>query len=336
MSCHSRPTCGICRKWSITHRLVKPASSAAAAIAASVSAVAGRVAGEVEARDLQAEVERHGILLLAGGGRGGGEEGGRDERDRARRGGRRRTPRPRAPRRPPRPAASWAATTFAGHGRAARPVALAHHGGRRCRTGPRGRARRCARPSARQAARRLASSPVESTTVVSRRPSRLATIRSSTSKASRLARWSRSPLPTTARRRSEETTWSGWNQACAQCDLPAAVAPTSTTRQGSGSRSGSSPGGGGAVTPGRARRPRRSPRASRAARPRARRPRSGRLAASAPSTRTAAAPAPGTPCSSSRTRSRGGTQPPRRSPSSIRTAPSGVVAQRTARRACGP
>ena len=38
---------------------------------------------------------------------------------------------------------------------------------------------------------------------------RLATIRSSTSNASRLARWSRSPAPTTARRRSEDTTWSG-------------------------------------------------------------------------------------------------------------------------------
>src|SRR4051812_19060041 len=63
-------------------------------------------------------------------------------------------------------------------------------------------------------------------------------MRSRTSNASRLARTSRSPVPTTARRRSDETTWSGWNHCAAQCDLPAAVAPTRTTRHGSGRRSG--------------------------------------------------------------------------------------------------
>src|SRR5918996_444700 len=39
MSSHSRPICGICRKWSITQMLVKPASSAVRAISASASAV---------------------------------------------------------------------------------------------------------------------------------------------------------------------------------------------------------------------------------------------------------------------------------------------------------
>ena len=82
MSSHSRPTCGICRKWSITHRLVKPASSAARAISASVAAVVAGWPGQVEARDLQAELERHRILLLAGGGVRRVEERGRDERDR--------------------------------------------------------------------------------------------------------------------------------------------------------------------------------------------------------------------------------------------------------------
>ena len=43
-----------------------------------------RVAGPVEARDLQPEVERHRILLLAGGGAQGGQEGGGHERNRAR------------------------------------------------------------------------------------------------------------------------------------------------------------------------------------------------------------------------------------------------------------
>ena len=39
------------------------------------------MAGKVEARDLQSELERHGILLLAGGRRRGGEKGGGYERD---------------------------------------------------------------------------------------------------------------------------------------------------------------------------------------------------------------------------------------------------------------
>ena len=41
MSSHSRPTCGIWRKWSISHRLVKPASSAARATSASAPAPSG-------------------------------------------------------------------------------------------------------------------------------------------------------------------------------------------------------------------------------------------------------------------------------------------------------
>ena len=92
--------------------------------------------------------------------------------------------------------------------------------------------------SARHAARRFGSSPVESTTVVRRRRRRFSTIRSSSSNASRLARRSCSPVPTTARRASDETTWPAPNQRCAQWLLPVAVAPTRTTRHGSGRRNG--------------------------------------------------------------------------------------------------
>jgi len=45
-------------------------------------------------------------------------------------------------------------------------------------------------------------------------------------------------IPAGERARSDETTSSAANASAAQGDLPAAVAPTSTTRHGSGSRSG--------------------------------------------------------------------------------------------------
>ena len=194
------------------------------------------VAGPVEARDLQAELERHRILLLAGGRRRGGQERGRDERDGS--GGvdagepLGREPLGRGLGR----LAQLRADDLGRHRRRPRAVARADLGGGRLYQH---RVRRHAVALGERApARRGASRPARS----SRSPSsagaasRLATIRSSTSNASRLARWSRSPRPTTARSRSDETTWSGWNQRAAQSDFPAAVAPTSTTRHGSGSR----------------------------------------------------------------------------------------------------
>ena len=78
MSSHSRPTCGIWRKWSITHREVKPASSAARATAASARAGLPLPA---EAGDLQPELERQRRLGLARGGGGRVEEAGRHELD---------------------------------------------------------------------------------------------------------------------------------------------------------------------------------------------------------------------------------------------------------------
>ena len=50
------------------------------------------------------------------------------------------------------------------------------------------------------------------------------------------ARWSRSPVPTMARSRSDDTTWSAANHSPAHVDFPHPAGPTSTTRHGSGSR----------------------------------------------------------------------------------------------------
>ena len=104
--------------------------------------------------------------------------------------------------------------------RRARAVALAHDGVRRVEHD---RVGRHAVPLGQRAPRRRGawrSSPVVSITVVSPRARRFATIRSSSSNASRLARWSRSPRPTTARSRSDETTWSGWNHSRRPVRLP--------------------------------------------------------------------------------------------------------------------
>ncbi len=54
------------------------------------------------------------------------------------------------------------------------------------------------------------------------------------SKASAVADWSLSLSATMARQRSEETTSVGANQRAAKVDLPEPVAPTSTTKEKSG------------------------------------------------------------------------------------------------------
>jgi uncharacterized protein YbjQ (UPF0145 family) len=71
-------------------------------------------------------------------------------------------------------------------------------------------------------------------TVLSPRRSRAATIWSSTANASADASRSCSPLPTTARSWSDETTSCGRYRCAAQADLPDPEGPTSTTSAGSG------------------------------------------------------------------------------------------------------
>ncbi len=94
----------------------------------------------------------------------------------------------------------------------------------------------CPRASARQRARRSASSPIVSITVVSPRATRRETISSSRANASVLAAMSSSPEPTTARSRSLDTIASGGKCSAAQLDFPDPVGPASTSRQGAGSR----------------------------------------------------------------------------------------------------
>src|SRR5215207_8750466 len=256
MSSHSRPIWGICTKWSITHRLVKPASSAARAMSPRVAAVVAGWPGKSNRETCRPNSSTRGssrcrrALSRAPRSPGATSSTGPGACTPAKPSSASRSATPAASR-------SWALTTLPGT--AARRARL------RSRTTAAGvsKTTACTRMAwraamASQAARRPASRPVESITVVSRRRSRLATIRSSTSKASRLARWSRSPRPTAARRRSEETTWPSANQAAAQCDLPAPVAPTSTTSEGSTRRRGALSG-----PPGRGRsraRPRLHPR----------------------------------------------------------------------------
>ena len=92
----------------------------------------------------------------------------------------------------------------------------------------------CLAPSS-WARRRAGSSPRVSTTVFRPRFSRAATIWSSRAKASAEASRSCSPLPTTPRNWSEDTTSCGRYLARAQADFPEPDAPTSTTSAGSGS-----------------------------------------------------------------------------------------------------
>jgi hypothetical protein len=84
------------------------------------------------------------------------------------------------------------------------------------------------------ASRRAESMPSVSTTVVRPRPSRAATIWSSTLNASCEASRSCSPLPTMPRSRSDETISDDRYRSAAQADLPEPDGPTSTTSAGSG------------------------------------------------------------------------------------------------------
>ena len=172
------------------------------------------MAGQVEARDLQAEVERHRVLLLAGAppagavrNAGGTSVDGTGAVDAGEALGGERAPAASAS-----ASRSWAATTFAGHRARARAVAPAHDGGRRVEHDRVGRHPVALGDARASASRRSRSRPVES--IDRRQPAPQALARRSgraRSNASRLARRSRSPVPTTARRRSDETTWSGWN-----------------------------------------------------------------------------------------------------------------------------
>src|SRR3954453_20453189 len=90
MSSHSRPIWGICTTWSMSHRLVKPASSAATATSASVAAVVAGWPGQSKRETCRPKSSVIGSSRWrAGGGGGGGkaggaggQEGGRHEGDR--------------------------------------------------------------------------------------------------------------------------------------------------------------------------------------------------------------------------------------------------------------
>ena len=226
----------------MTQRLVKPASSAARAIVGERRR--GRRPdgpGQVEARDLQAEVERHRILLLAGR---------RVERRSGTRAGRAST----------RPGAMDAGEALGGE-RVARSASASRswRGRRPCRDRARrargcgarttlgGRvehdrvrpARRGARPARASARGAPRSRPVESITVVSRRAQPLGD--DQVEDLERVACWRAGRARRCRRRRAGGRTrrpGRGGTTRAAQCDLPAAVAPTSTTRHGSGRRSG--------------------------------------------------------------------------------------------------
>ena len=188
MSSHSRPTCGIWRKWSITHSEVNPASSAARATAASALLVSpSQPKREICSPNSSASGASAWRAAAAGASR---KPGGTSSTG----------PAAWTPAKPSSPSAantaaasrSCAATTFGGTGAPrARLRSRTTFSGASSTTAWAGTP--AASASSRHAARRLASSPVVSITVVSPRARRFATIRSSSSNASRLARWSRSP-----------------------------------------------------------------------------------------------------------------------------------------------
>ena len=234
MSSQCGPTGGICRKWSITQMLVKPASSAVTASSDSRSRVSAGPPGNMKrgicrpnSRGMGAScwraaaagaATRSGATTMTspGGWTAANPSSARASRTSGHR-------------------ASIEAITLAGidRGRArlrARHVAASVSKTTATHGAPASAAAR------NQRRRRLSSVPRESTTVVSRRRRRRSITRSSTSKASFDARWSCSPVPTTARRRSDDTTWCGGNCEAAHVDFPDAGGPTSTTSDPSASR----------------------------------------------------------------------------------------------------
>src|SRR6476660_1037867 len=129
---------------------------------------------------------------------------------------------------------SWVVSTAAGTGRS-RWVLRARHTGAGVPSTTATAGSPADRATARYAARLDGSRPRVSTTTVSRRPARAATIRTSRSNESADASRSAGPLPTTSRSASEDTTSAARKRDDAQWDLPDPDAPTRTTRAGSGS-----------------------------------------------------------------------------------------------------
>ena len=134
-----------------------------------------------------------------------------------------------------RHSASWARSTASGT-RLVRPLLRRRTsaGGTSNTTATHGTPARSA--AARQPARRAASVPSVSITVVSPRRRRTSTRSSSSRKASVDARRSSSPSPASARSRSADTRW-GPRLASAHVVLPDPAGPTSTTRHGDGNSS---------------------------------------------------------------------------------------------------
>ena len=210
-SAHAGPTWGICRRWSIIHSWSTPAASASVAIDRRCSARRSRPPG-------QSKLDRCRPTLMPGVGSGlrprprgaaavaAGRQRRRHDDDRLRRD----AARPMARREPRRGSPATGAAGCRRHRLARRPLVP------RCVAGtpPAGVSNTTAThgtpaesASCRQRARRSASRPSESITVVSRRRRRRATMSSSSAKASAEARRSCSFSPTTARKRVARHDW---------------------------------------------------------------------------------------------------------------------------------
>ena len=239
MSSHAGPICGIWRKWSITHSVSKPAASDRRAMSRSRSPSSLGPPGQVNWGSCRSEAQARASRRRRPGSATDIDIVGGTSATRC----------------------SLTRTWWASNGRAARPgerSATRRAGGAAPRPGTRsGRARLrrrtsaagvsnmtamhgtpASRAAASHRARRAASVPSVSTTVVSRRRSR-AVDDVGRARRTRHATRARScaPSPTMARSASLDTTCA---ERCvaAHVDLPDPAAPTRTTRHGDGSSTG--------------------------------------------------------------------------------------------------
>ena len=240
MSSHAGPICGIWRKWSITHSVSKPASSAASAMSRSRSPSSAGPPGQVK-RGI-CNPKRRPIGRAAGDERrsAGRRQRRRHERDappRPGRGGRRSPGRRSAAWRTLGHSASWRRSTASGTRVGARPVAPPALGRRRVEDdgdarhagvaagqppAPRaGRCRACRRPSVSRRRRR-------------RRDDRRRARRTRRRDAREVVR----ALADERAQRVARHDDAGRECVAAHVDLPEPAGPTSTTRHGDGSSTG--------------------------------------------------------------------------------------------------
>ena len=239
MSCHGGPNIGIWRKWSMSHTLVNPASSASIAMRRNPGPSAA-----VDPAQANDGIWRPNRSCGAGsliGAVGPSATAGSAVDPPCRRPGAGSTPTCTSMSKPSASTAaataawarSWRSSTATGTGSRRARLRARHSAGAMSNTTTIA-AIRCRRARSSQRARRSASLPSVSITVVSRRPTRRSTANSSSSKASALAATSRSPSPTSARRASADTTRSRPKRSAAHVVLPAPDGPTSTITAGDG------------------------------------------------------------------------------------------------------